>query len=130
MRSPRTYLKIILGGAFLAVVLAYSLYQSRFLILGPGLEIFMQTEGTTVTDSLVLISGSVSNASFIYLDDRQIFADEQKMFHEILPASVGYNILTLRVKDAFGRVRQVTREFIYKPLATTESATTTLKIKF
>lgn len=110
----------------MVVVVGYSLYQSRFLLLGPTLIITKPIDGEVLAQKIVEVRGSVSNATFIYLDDRQIFADEKGVFREILLGSPGYNIMTIRVKDSFGREREEKREFILKLPTASSTATTTL----
>lgn len=125
MREPRTYLKIALALTFFILLSLYALYQSRFLILGPQLTLITPLDGTTVREALVPVQGQVSNASFIYLNDRQIFADEHGVFHELLLAQNGYNIMTARVKDSFGRERKEVRQFMYKPSSASSTAHST-----
>jgi|SRR3989344_1265235 len=126
MRDIRTYIKIAAVALFVIALLSYTSYQSRFLITGPRIKVETPENGMASDKNLVYVSGTASNVSFIYLNDRQIFTDEEGNFREILLASPGYNIMTLRAKDTLGREKKVSREFIYNAPAATSTSTSTL----
>ena len=48
------------------------------------------------------------------MNDRQMFTDEEGEFSEKLLLSYGYNIITVKAKDRFGRETKKTLELIYK----------------
>ena len=121
MREPRTYLKIFLVFIFGLLLIGYSVYQSRYLIIGPTIELGSPLDGTVTKEKIVEIRGRATNAAFVFLNDRQIFTDEAGNFREILLASEGYNIMTLRVKDGLGRERKLSRVFVYKGERATSS---------
>ncbi|MEK7135158.1 MAG: hypothetical protein AAB780_00435, partial [Patescibacteria group bacterium] len=81
----------------------YSLFQARFLILGPQVAILSHEDGAVATEPQVLLSGTARNAAWISLNDRQIFTDEEGHWSEKLILSEGLSIMTLRVRDRFGR---------------------------
>ena len=83
----------------------YSLFQARFLILGPGVTILSHKDGAVVHEPQVTLSGKARNAAWISLNDRQIFTDEEGFWSEKLILSEGLSIMTLRVRDRFGRER-------------------------
>lgn len=108
---------------FVIAIILYSVYQSRFLILGPEISIEYPQDGVTLSSPLLVVKGTIKNASFIYLNDKQIFVNKEMIFQELLQAHEGYNILTIRALDNFGRTRIETREYVLK---LTETATTSL----
>lgn len=81
----------------------YCLFQARFLILGPGVSITSHKDGTAVHEPQITLSGRARNAAWISLNDRQIFTDEKGFWNEKLILSDGLSIMTLRVRDRFGR---------------------------
>jgi hypothetical protein len=91
--------------AFLALILLYSLFQARFLILGPQVKIISPTNGASVPAGLVVVTGSASNVSWLSLDDRQIFTDQLGRWSEKLIASPGTSIITVKARDRFGRTK-------------------------
>jgi len=96
-------LKIIFGVIVGIAIIFYAVYQARNLIRGPILEITEPQNGETFSTPLIDISGQIKNISFIYLNDRQIFTTPEGNFSEKLLLSLGYNIMTLRATDKFGR---------------------------
>lgn len=85
---------------------AYSLFQARFLILGPQIWITSPTNGGVVESPLVIIQGRSNNIAWLSLNDRQIFTDESGVWSEKLIVSSGISIMTLKARDRFGRETQ------------------------
>jgi hypothetical protein len=56
-----------------------------------------------VSDPLVVISGTAKNAAWISLNDQQIFTTEKGSWSEKLILAEGLSIMTVRVRDRFGR---------------------------
>lgn len=114
MRNLKTYLKFIIIGIFAIAILGYSLFQARNIILGPVVKIQKPQNGASLNYSLVNIKGITKNISRISMNDRQIFTNGQGEFSEELLLSYGYNIITLKAEDRFGRETKKTLELIYK----------------
>ena len=88
---------------FIIIIVLYSLFQARFIILGPQITVESPKNGEVLSDSLVVIKGSAKNISFISLDDRPIYIDESGNWSEKLLASPGASIISIKARDRFGR---------------------------
>ncbi len=95
--------KILLIALFLLLV-SYSLFQARALILGPQVSIETPRDGETVREPLLTLSGKSRNAAWLELNGAQIFTDENGYWEEKLLVSSGLSIMTIKVRDRFGRV--------------------------
>jgi hypothetical protein len=84
----------------------YILFQARFLILGPQVWIESPRDGAVAEAPAITISGEARNAAWISLNGRQIFTDEEGQWEETLIVSKGLSIMTVAVKDRFGRERR------------------------
>jgi len=113
-KSVNTYIKILLGVLFIAVILWYAYLESSFLADGPQFTFVTPTSGTIVEDSLVEIKGVVIRVSDISLNGNSIFIDEEGNFSEIILLSKGQNIITLEAQDKFERKITEVLELIYK----------------
>ena len=91
---------------FLVIVICYSLFQARFLILGPRIEVTTPRDGATSLDELVIIDGYAKNAAWITLNGRQIFTDEKGFWSEKLLVNEGLSIMTIQARDRFGREKE------------------------
>ena len=85
------------------LLISYSLFQARFLILGPQVWIENPQDGHTVESPSVTITGQAKNVAWISLNDRQIFTDEKGIWSEKLIVSKGLSIMTIKARDRFGR---------------------------
>lgn len=97
------------------LILGYGYYQTKNLMNGPILIVNYPISGMTLNESLVEIRGLAKNASFITLNDRKIFVDEEGKFKESLLLSYGYNVVEVEVTDKFERTKTEKLELIYKP---------------
>lgn len=83
--------------------LSYFLYQARFMILGPIVEITAPSNGALVASSVVNVEGKAKNVAWISLNGRQIFTDEEGRWSEKLMVSPGPSTMTVKSRDRFGR---------------------------
>ena len=88
---------------FFLMLVSYSLFQARFIILGPSLKVYYPQNGTALTSPVVTITGKASNIAFISLNDRPIYVDQNGNWSEKLIAPKGLSIMTVRARDRFGR---------------------------
>lgn len=113
-RKLKLYFKISLGSLFLFLILGYSFYQSRNLLMGPVITVSEPENGSTVPEQLVKIAGTAKNIIKITLDDRPIYIDEAGVFNEKLLLSEGYNIIKISAWDKFSNKTEKTIELVYK----------------
>lgn len=96
IRIERFFVFFLIG-AFLL----YGLFEAYKLISGPKIEIISPIPGSTINEPSVVIEGKARNVSFISLNDRQIFIDDQGVFKEKLLLPPGYTIIKVRAEDRF-----------------------------
>lgn len=115
---PRLTLRTILLaaiGLFLGcLVLVYVIYQARFLILGPMIEL-TDTNPSKNNQQIITLTGTARNITRLWLNDRLIYTDQAGNFNEALLLENGYTIATLRAEDRYGRMTRIKREFVYTP---------------
>jgi hypothetical protein len=92
----------------------YIYFQAYNLIHGPKLTVTSPLNGSGVSRSLISIEGFAENISYISMNNRQIFVDEEGAFNEKLLLSHGYNIITITAEDKFKRETKKTLEIVYK----------------
>ena len=90
------------------LVVIYAFWNGRDIILGPQVTIYPPSVDVTAPNPIT-IKGVVKNASFISLNGRQIFVDEEGLFSEEVVESPGLNTIELYVRDRFGKEK---REFV------------------
>tara|TARA_B100000683_G_C12363028_1_gene503852 strand:- start:153 stop:524 length:372 start_codon:yes stop_codon:yes gene_type:complete len=108
------FLKITLIIVFLLVLGGYGIFQGYDLIRGPILVVTSPLSGSLFNEPVITISGYTKNISYIYLNDYQIYVDEEGYFNQKLVLNEGYNIMTLRVKDRFERETKEELHYILK----------------
>lgn len=112
----RTILIIIASLLTICVIVAYIVFQARFLIAGP--QIVLTAEPATQHNTrTITLTGTAYNITHLWLNDRPIFTDESGHFSERLVLENGYTIATLKARDRFGRETRVERPFVYTPVS-------------
>ena len=113
-RKLKLSLKILTGSLFLFLILGYSLYQSRNLLMGPVITIDEPKNGLATEEQMIKIAGAAKNIKSISLDDRPIFIDEAGSFSEKLLLSNGYNVIKISAWDKFNKKTDKLIEVVYK----------------
>jgi len=117
IRHGRFYTKLVVIFVAILTLTGYAVFETEALFSGPQISINLpKTGATAVKEPLLKMGGVIKNASFVYLNDRQIFADENGFFSEKLLLAKGYNIITLRAKDRFNREKKKTIEVVRLPI--------------
>ncbi len=80
---------------------------------GVVLSVTGVTDGETVTDGTLHISGTAKNASSLSLDDRPIVIDLAGSFEEQLLLEPGYNIISMKAEDRFGKKTEKIFHVVY-----------------
>ncbi|MEK7589996.1 MAG: hypothetical protein AAB475_01960 [Patescibacteria group bacterium] len=109
-----SYIKFGGIALFVVIIFGYAFFQARDIVLGPIVEITGPENNASVENSLVEIIGKAKNISHISMNDKQIFTDDKGIFREKLLLSYGYNIITIKTSDRFGREAEKKLELIYK----------------
>jgi hypothetical protein len=112
--ATRKLLKIITISIVLLCFFGYTAYEIQKVLFGPQIKVTAPLNGSLVSSSSVEIIGIAKNIKDISLDDRKIFIDEQGNFKEELLLSYGYNAISIKAEDKFGRKTEKIIEVIYK----------------
>ncbi len=104
---------VLMIGIFLIIGI-YSYFKTAAILSGPEITVISPTTGSTYGKELAIIKGQADRIAKIYLNNRQIFTDDEGRFSEPLLLFAGYNILTLQAEDSFGRTVTKRIELHYK----------------
>lgn len=115
MKGPNWYLKMLGVSAAGALCIGYAYFQTLRVLHGATLSVTEPPQGATFSKPLIAIRGQAQRASFISMNDREILTDESGRFAEEVLLAQGYNVVTVRMRDRFGALREERREVVYKP---------------
>lgn len=110
--SPNIRRKIALL-LFIAIVI-YAVWNARNLILGPRIEVLEPEDGALISSPTLIVKGTVKNGSFISLNGRNIFTDNNGIFSEEILPQYGYNVMKIEAQDRFGKRTEKLIRFYYK----------------
>lgn len=106
-------LRHVAASAFFLVLIAYGLFQTKNLMLGPSLAIASPVDGAAVALNPVEVRGQAERIAFLSLNGEKIFTDENGHFSQKLLLNRGYNIIKLEAEDRFGRTIQKIINLVY-----------------
>jgi hypothetical protein len=112
--SFRTQIKYVGIAAGIVLVVAFVLFQARFLLIGPQI-ILTEVPTGPQNERARTISGTAHNISHLWLNDRPIYTDVSGKFKEVIVLENGYTTVTLRAEDRYGRTKVVTTPLLYAP---------------
>lgn len=114
MNNQKKLLKIGLIVLLFLIFIGYTYYQAKNLIDGPIITVENPKDGSSSTQSPITIKGIAKNTSFIFIDDRPIYIDEQGNFSERILLLKGYNVIEIKARDKFGKEKKEVLEVVYK----------------
>ncbi|MDB5225576.1 MAG: hypothetical protein JWL87_528 [Candidatus Adlerbacteria bacterium] len=96
-------MKRLLVGLAIALIAAYGLFEARRLITGPEVFIDSPASGSATSTSLITVTGRTRNISFLTINDKPYYTDEEGRFVYRYSPPVGYTVITVAATDRFGR---------------------------
>lgn len=99
---------------FLIIVLGYALFNARQLITGPQIVIKSPENGSSFDSPFIEIIGLAKNTSFITMNGRSIYVNENDEFREKLLLPPGTSIIKIDARDRFERSTEVTLWYTYE----------------
>ena len=113
-RNAKFFIGIAIFLIAVLVIGGYIYLQSREFIRGPQLSITSPQDGTSFREAAIIIRGRAQNVAYLSLNDSAIFVDSEGNFTEKLLLLPGYNILSVKAVDRFGKKTEKTLELVYK----------------
>ena len=102
------------------LLVSYGIFNARNLIMGPTIEIFSPAKNMETEENVIDIKGRAKNVTFISLNEKPIFVDEEGLFEEKLLLSPGSNIIQIKARDRFKKEIVKTINIYYKQSTTTK----------
>jgi|SRR5581483_11239208 len=112
-RKVKQLMKVWIAIGAVAIIVGYGAFRAKDLVAGPQISILSPANGSSVTNSAVVIKGTASNISFLTLNGNKIFTDESGSYSEKVLLSPGYNVITIEARDRFGRTKEKTLQLTY-----------------
>lgn len=99
-----SFLRKLLLGGIITVFAGYLAFQTKGFVFGSDLVIFSPDNGTHIKSSHIVVKGRAVGMSFLSLDGRNIFTDDEGFFEEELILPYGLNIIMIIGEGRFGKV--------------------------
>lgn len=96
-------MKRIIVATLLLLVIGYALFEARRLLEGPQIVIQTPKDGSATSSPAIRIAGEAHNISFLTINDKAAYTDEDGKFGELLTPPPGITVVTVLGTDRFGR---------------------------
>ncbi len=93
------------------VVGTYAVYESRWVLFRPRLEVVEPKNGALLHTADVRVRGRSDPSTIIWIDGRQAESDTKGYFEDMVPAFPGYNEIGMMVKNRFGKETRTSIKF-------------------
>jgi hypothetical protein len=113
-RRVKTLITAWAIGIIVVLIAGYGGFRAKDIFFGPQLSVISPASGITTDESPIKVHGTAKNISFLSLNGKKIFADESGAWSEKVLLAKGYNRVTIKADDRFGRTVSKTLELIYK----------------
>ncbi|MBI3019907.1 MAG: hypothetical protein HYY60_01100 [Parcubacteria group bacterium] len=107
-------LKIILSAIVAIVIFGYAYHRTGDLIRGPRVTVAVPRNGAILTEPLLRIAGTASNAVALSINGRAVFTNESGEFNDEILLARGYNVFEISAEDRFGRTATEKIEVVRK----------------
>lgn len=112
---------------FFGLIGWYAVGRAHNLVHGAEIALNSLTDGQVVNEPLLTLSGTAKNAKSFSINDREVFVSEAYNFAEKILLLPGYNVITLKGEDKFGKKTEEQMRVVYRP-TTTESDGTLISV--
>ena len=93
-------------------VVTLAAYNMRDMVLGTSLEVVTATDGATLDDTFLPLSGVARHARELLINGRTVPLDRAGAFTDAIILSPGYNIVEVALKDRFGNTETKTYHLV------------------
>lgn len=104
------------GIVFGIIILLYAIFRLHDLIFGINIKVTGIEDWMVTSDPKIQIDGTARRASLVTLNDNEIFISKDGDFSIPMILLPGVNMISLYVKDKFGKSDTVEYTVVYQPL--------------
>lgn len=112
IRFAQTFKVVIL---IFAVFLLYILFQYRYAILNPPLDISSPKEGEAIELPEVFVSGKTDSNATLFVNNEAVLLDKEGNFKKSISVFPGKAKVTVKAVNKFGRTTIIERNIEVKP---------------
>jgi len=105
-------LSVALIGVVITLVFGFVFGNMRDLLLGSPLSVKTASNGATLTDGFLPISGNARHARIVLINGRSVAIDREGNFVDGVILSPGYNVVEIALKDQFGKEKVKTYHLV------------------
>lgn len=95
-------------------LLGFIAFQYRFAFMGPPLSISSPKDMSTLSSSVVLVSGKTSSDAIVFVNDEAVSVNDDGTFQKDITVFPGKSKIQIISKNRFGKETEIDRNVILK----------------
>jgi len=99
--------------ALFVLILVYSFFKTRDLFFGLRLVVSGIADNQSYSDPVLEITGQAKKAKELTINGDEIFVSPEGNFRDLRILLPGYNIITIKAKDRFGKEKKKIYKVVY-----------------
>lgn len=107
-------IKRILVLILLLGIASLIIYETRFVTHGPRIDIQSPVDGSSFTEPLITLTGTVSNVATMTINGNRALPRTDGDFSYPLALPEGYSLVTIRAQDRFGKETTLSLKYWYQ----------------
>lgn len=113
----KNWIKIGSVAIFALIIVGYSFFKTRDLLYGTQIKIEGIESGAVFYKPLVDFKGQMKNSVLLTINDSLVFINQEGVFDEPILLHPGYNLVTVKSEDKFGKKMEKKYELMYNALS-------------
>lgn len=97
------------------ILLGYFLFQYRYLVLNPPLEVISPKEGAAISSRVVVVSGTTDPNATVYVNNQPVSLNGDGSFRKRIDLFPGRGTIFIKVVNRFGKETTIIRHVEVKP---------------
>ncbi len=110
-KNIKWWLGLTSGVLLFSIIATFAYMKTSFLFKGVQLEAKIERNDNS---SVATITGKAANATFVSLNGREIYINENGDFSEPIALMPGFSVITINTQDKFGKEKEKKFQVIYK----------------
>jgi hypothetical protein len=111
-KANASWIRTGICGTLFLIIIIFGYVNMHSIV--NGVAITANIIPATTESKVVHVAGMVKNATYVSLNGREIFIDEEGKFDEAVALPDGYSVITLAAKDNNGESKKNTLEVVSK----------------
>lgn len=102
-------IKVLFISIVAIFIVSYGFFSAHKYIMGPKISLLKPDNWSLSQNNIIEIEGNIKNANATYINNNVLYIDKNGDFKNRLLLNPGYNVLSIKARDRFGKEKSLVR---------------------